>query len=111
MLEHFQSRVSTELTYLIRSFHTKGVTTKSIWTFNLDKQNHIEAPIYVIFGFVQRDQFSQKQQVSETFYGSTVVIAECFIDSKENQTQDWIVIMLSITNHKHTDKLFHVLAL
>ena len=33
---------------------------------------------------MQRDQFSQKQQNSETFYGPTVVFAECKLDSKKS---------------------------
>ena len=57
----------------------KDVTTESFWTFKLGVGVGIVVPIYVIVGFMQRDQFNQQHQNNDTFYRQSVVNAQCII--------------------------------
>ena len=53
----------------------KDVTTENNWTFELSVGDGIDVPIYVIVGFMQRDQFNQQHQNNDTFYRPSVVNA------------------------------------
>ena len=61
----------------------KDVTAEITWTFELGVGDGINIPIYVIVGFMQRDQFSQKHQINDTFYRPSVVNARCIIGSEK----------------------------
>ena len=58
MLRHIVSKAATEFTYIVRSSFMKDVTTENNWTFELGVGGDIGIPIYVIKGFMQRDQFN-----------------------------------------------------
>ena len=61
----------------------KDVTTENFWTFELGVGDGVDIPIYVIDGFMQRDQFNQQHQNIHTFYRPGVVIAQCtFVSEK-----------------------------
>ena len=60
----------------------KDVTTGKIWTFELGVGDGIDKPIYVMVGFMQRDQFSQQHQNNDTFYKPSVVNAQCIVGSE-----------------------------
>ena len=45
----------------------KDVTIENNWTFELGVGDGFDVPIYVIVGFMQRDQFSQHNQNNDTF--------------------------------------------
>ena len=62
MLEHIVSKAPTELSYIKRSSFMKDVTTENNWIFELGVGDGIDIPIYVIVGFLQRDQFNQQHQ-------------------------------------------------
>ena len=59
MLGHIVSKAPTELSYIERSSYMKDVTTENNWTFELGVGHGIDVPIYVIVGFMQRDQCNQ----------------------------------------------------
>ena len=83
MLEHIVSKTPTELTYIKRSSYMKDVTTENNWTFELGVGDGIDIPIYLVVGFIQRDQFNQQHQNSDTFYRPSVVNAQCIFGSEK----------------------------
>ena len=58
---------------------------------------------------MQRDQFNQKHQKTDTLYRPTVVNAQCIIGEKKVQMGEHLVAMLSINIQKHIEKVFPVL--
>ena len=83
MLSNIASKIPTELTFIKRSSYMKDVTTENNWTFDLGVGDGIDVLIYVIVGFMQRDQFNQQHQLNDTFYRPSVVNAQCIIDSEK----------------------------
>ena len=83
MLSNIASKIPTELTYIKRSSSMKGVTTENDWIFELGVEDGIDVSIYVKVGFMQRDQFNQQPQNNDTFYGPSVVNAQCVISSEK----------------------------
>ena len=71
------------MTYIKRSSFMKDVTAENNWTFVLGVGDGIVIPIYVIVGFMQRDQFNQQHQNKDTFYRPNVVNSQCFIRSEK----------------------------
>ena len=61
----------------------KEVTTKNNRTFELGVGDGSDIPIYVTVGFMQRDQFNQQHQNTDTFYRPSVVNAQCIIGSEK----------------------------
>ena len=61
----------------------KDVTTENNWTFQLGVGDGIDIPIYLIVGFMQRDQFNQQHQNNDTFCRSSVVNPLCIIGSEK----------------------------
>ena len=59
MLGHIVSIAATQLLYIKRSSFTKDVTIENNWAFKLGVVDGIDFPIYVIVGFMQREQFNQ----------------------------------------------------
>ena len=83
MLGHIVSNAATELSFIKRSSYMKDVTTKNNWTFEFGVEDGIEIPIYVIVGFMQRDQFNEHYHNNDSFYRQSVVIAQCSIGSEK----------------------------
>ena len=83
LLSNINSKTPTELTYIKRSSFMKDVTTENNWTFELGVGDGLDVPIYVIVGFMQRDQFNQQHQNNDTFYRPSVVNAQCIIGSEK----------------------------
>ena len=79
MWEHVTSKAPTDLTYNKRSSNMKVVTTENNCVFRLGVGDGIDIPIYVIVGFMQKDQFNQQHQKNETFCGPNIVNAQCII--------------------------------
>ena len=79
LLGHIVSRAAKELSDNKRSSYMKGVNTEKNWTFELGVGDGIDIPIYVIVGFMQRDQFNQQHQINDTFYRPSAVNAHCNI--------------------------------
>ena len=77
MLGHIVSKAATELSYIKKSSLMKDVTTENNWFFELGVGDGIDLPIYVIVGFLPRDQFNQQHQNNDTFYRPSVVNAQC----------------------------------
>ena len=83
LLGHISSKAPTKLSYIKRSSYMKDVTTESNWTFELGIGDGIDILIYVIVGFMQRDQFNQQHQKNDTLYKPGVVDAQCIIGSEK----------------------------
>ena len=83
MLGHKVSKTPTELSYSKRSSYMKDVTAENNWTFELGVGDGIDVPIYVIVGFMQRDQFNQQHQNNDAFYRPNVVNAQCIIGNEK----------------------------
>ena len=83
LLEHIVSKTPTEFSFIKRSSYMKDVTTENNWTFELGVGDGIDIPIYVIVGFMQRDQFNQQHQNNDTFYRPSVVNAQSILGSEE----------------------------
>ena len=66
MLSNFASKTPTELTYVKRSSLMKDVTSENIWTSELGVGDGTDVSIYVIVGFMHRDQFNQQHQNNDT---------------------------------------------
>ena len=62
MLGHIVSKTPSKLSYFKRSSCMKDVTTEINWTFELGVEDGFDLPIYVIVGFMQKDQFNQQHQ-------------------------------------------------
>ena len=62
MMENIISKAPTELTYIKRSSFMKDITTENNWTFERGVGKGIDIPIYIVVGFMQRDQFIQQHQ-------------------------------------------------
>ena len=63
------------------SSYMKDVTTENNWTFELGVGDGTDFPIYVVIGFMQRDQFNQQHQNIDIFDRPSVTIAQCFLGS------------------------------
>ena len=68
MLGNVVSKTPTELSFNKRSSYMKDVTTENNWTLELGVGDCFNIPIYVIVGFIQRDQFNQQHQINDLFY-------------------------------------------
>ena len=79
--DYITSKDPTELAYIKRSSYMKDVTTENNWVFDLGEGDGIDLPIYVIVGFMQRDQFNQQHQNNDTVCRPSVVNAQCIIGS------------------------------
>ena len=73
MLGYFVSKAATELSYMKRSSCMKDVTTENNCTFELGVGDGIHLPLYLIVGFLQRDQSNLQNQSNDTFHGQSVV--------------------------------------
>ena len=82
------------------------VTTESNWTFELGVGDSNDFAIYVIVGFMQRDQLNQKHQNNDTLSGSRAV--NSILAVKNFQMQDNFVIILLINIQKHMLKSLRV---
>ena len=82
MLGHIVSEAPTEISYNKRSSFMKDVTTGNSWTFELGVGGGIDVLIFVIVGFLQKDQFIQQHQSNDTFFRPSVVNAQCIIGRK-----------------------------
>ena len=82
MLGRIASRAATNLSYNKRSSCRKVVTTANNWSFELGVGGGFDVPIYVVGGFVQRDQFNQQHQ-KNTFYRRSTVNAKCINGSEK----------------------------
>ena len=83
MLDHVVSKTPAELSYIIRSSYMKDVTTENNWNFELGVGDGIDIPVYVIVGFMRRDQFNQQHQNKDTLYRPCVVNAHCIIGGEK----------------------------
>ena len=83
MLGHIVCKAPTELSYIKRSSYMNDVTTENTWTCELGVGDGINQPIYVMVGFMQRDQFNQQHQNNDTFSRPSVVNAQCIIGSEK----------------------------
>ena len=61
----------------------KDVTTENNWVFKLSVGEGIDIPIYVVVGFMQRDQFNQQHQNKDTFCRPSVVNAQRIKDGEK----------------------------
>ena len=82
-LEHIISKTATKLSYIIRSSRMEDVTTENNWILELGVGDGIDIPIYVIVGYMQRDQFNEQHQVFDIFHRPSVVNAQCIIGSEK----------------------------
>ena len=82
MLGYTVSKAATELSVNKRSSFMKDVTTENFWTFELAVGDGIDIPIYVVVGFMQRDQFNQQHQNNDTFKRPSGVNAQFIIGSE-----------------------------
>ena len=83
MLGHIVTKTPTDLTHITRSSYMKDVTAENNWFLELGVGNGIDIPIYIVVGFMQRDQFNQQHQNIDTFYRPSVVNAQCIIGSEK----------------------------
>ena len=70
------------MSYTKRSSYVKDVTTEKNRTFEFGVGDSIDKPIFVIVGFLQRDQFNQQLQNNDTFYRPSVVNAQCIFENE-----------------------------
>ena len=87
----------------------KDVTTENQWTFEFALRDLFDVAIHVIVRFMQRAQFNQQHQSTDTFYRPYVVMAQCVIGSDKYTEAGKFLIMLLISLHKHMEKFFPVL--
>ena len=83
MVGHIISKTATELSYIERSSYMKDMTTEKIWSFELGVRNGIDVPIYIIVGFMERDQFNLHYQNNDICYRPSVVNAQAIIGSEK----------------------------
>ena len=83
MLGHMVGKTPTEMTYIRQSSYLKDSTTENIWSFELGVEECFDIPIFIIVGFMQRDQLNQQHQNNDTFYRPSVVNGQC-IYGREN---------------------------
>ena len=62
LMEHFISKTPTQLTFNKRSCYMKDVTTENNWSLELGAGDGTDVPVFIIVGFMQRDQFNQQHQ-------------------------------------------------
>ena len=60
----------------------KDIATENKWNFDLRVGDGIDLPIFVIVGFMQRDQLNQQHQSNDTFCRRSVINAQWIIGSK-----------------------------
>ena len=83
MLGHIVSKSATEWSYIMRSSYMKDVTNENNWSFALGVGYAFDIPMYVIVGFMQRDQFNEQHQNNDIFCKPNVVNAQCIIGSEK----------------------------
>ena len=83
MLGHIVSKTPAELSFIKKSYYIKDVTIENVWTFELGVGDGVDIPIFVVLGFMQRDQFKQQHQNKDSSCRPSVVNAQCFIGCKK----------------------------
>ena len=57
----------------------KEFNTQKLWTFELETQEGINAPIWIIVGFQQREEQDSQNFNNDTFYRPSVTSTQCII--------------------------------
>ena len=83
LLGHIESKAPNEVSYIKKSSYVKDITSENNWSFELGVGDSVDMPIYVIVGFMQRDQFNQQHQNNDTIYRPSVVKAQCIVGSEK----------------------------
>ena len=82
-LEHIISKTATEASYTKRSSYMKDVTTDKTWSFQLGVGNGKDVPVYIVVGFMHREQCNQQHRNNDTFFRPSVVNAPANIGSEK----------------------------
>ena len=109
MLRHIVSKAPSELSCNKKASFMNDVTTENNWIFELGFGDDAAIPIYVIVGFMQRDQLNQQHQNNDTFHRASVVNVQCIIGNEKLPDAGINVNLVLINIHKHMEKLFLVL--
>ena len=71
------SKTATELRYVERSFMMKEVINQNHWNFELESQQSMNVPIWIIIGFQQRNRKDSQNLKNDNFCRLPVTIAQC----------------------------------
>ena len=69
----------------------KEVNNQNVWNFELDSQENMNVPIWVIIGFQQQDRQDSQNLNNDTFCRLPVVSAQC-VNATENYADAGILI-------------------
>ena len=87
------SKTHTELQYVERSVFKKEINNQNLWKFEQGSHESMNVPIWITFGFQQRDRQDSQNLNNDTFCRLAVVSARCVI-STENYPYSSIIFIL-----------------
>ena len=81
----------TDLQYVERSVFLKEVKTQKLWSFELETQERINIPVWVLITFQQRDGQDSKNLKNDSFYRPPATSVQCIIGT-ENYPDSGILL-------------------
>ena len=78
------SKTSTELRYFERPFFRIDVIDQNFWIFELDSQQNLNVPLWIVVGFQPRDGQSSQNLGNDNFCRLPVTGSQCIIGTKKN---------------------------
>ena len=70
MSKQFLKKTPTELRYIERSIFVTEVSNQNLWNFELDSQESMNVPIWIIIGFQQQDRQDSQNWNNDIFLDS-----------------------------------------
>ena len=83
LVKQITDKIPTALRYVKRSVFMKEVNTQTFWSFELDTQEGINVPIWIIVSFQQSDRQNDQNLDNDTFYRTLVTSAQCIIGTEK----------------------------
>ena len=77
------SKTPTVLRYVERSVFMKEVNNQNVWNFEMGSHENMNAPIWIVIGFQQRDRQDSQNLNNDTFCKLPVVSAQCIIGTEK----------------------------
>ena len=82
-MKQITDKISTELRYVDRKVFMKEVNTQNLWSFELGTHENMNAPIWTVVGFRQRDRQDSPNLANDTFCRLPITIAQCIISTEK----------------------------
>ena len=76
-------KIPTEPQYVERSVFMQEVNTQKLWIFELETQEGVNIPIWIVIGFQQRERQDSQNLNNDTFHRLSVTSAQCITSTEK----------------------------